>query len=74
MQRGARAPGVVDWLDECRGRGWHPDESAVARTLDALDRAITERGGQRRARAYVAAQRRRLHRRGTDPPPGVTPA
>jgi hypothetical protein len=30
--------------------------------LRGLDRAIAERGGQRRARPYLAAQQRRLER------------
>ncbi|WP_159791978.1 HNH endonuclease [Puerhibacterium puerhi] len=64
-ERGHR--GVVEWLEECERRGWRPDEAAVVRALDALDRAIAERGGQRRARAYVAAQRRRLERRRAGP-------
>lgn len=61
-QRGHR--GVVEWLEECERRGWQPDEEVVARSLDALARAIAERGGQRRAREYVVAQQRRLRRRG----------
>jgi len=59
-ERGHR--GVVEWLEECGRRGWEPDGAAVARSLDALAAAIAERGGQRRARAYVAAQLRRLRR------------
>lgn len=65
-ERGHR--GAVDWLEECERRGWAPDEAAVARALAALDRAIGERGGQRRARVAVAAQQRRLARRGGRPP------
>ena len=60
-ERGHR--GVVEWLEECEGRGWQPDAGAVGRALAALDGAIAGRGGQRRARAYVAGQRRRLGRR-----------
>lgn len=60
-ERGHR--GVVEWLEECERRGWCPDVAAVRRSLTALDAAIAQRGGQRRARAYVAAQQRRLHRR-----------
>jgi len=59
-ERGHR--GVVEWLEECTRRGWEPDSAAVERSLDALAAAIAERGGQRRARAYVAAQLRRLRR------------
>lgn len=60
-ERGHRE--VVEWLEECERRGWSPDVGAVGRALAALEEAIAERGGQRRARAYVAAQRRRLARR-----------
>lgn len=51
---------VVPWLQECLRRGWSPDTAAVERSLRALGRAIAERGGQRRARAYVDGQLRRL--------------
>ena len=61
-ERGHAAP--VDWLEECRRRGWQPDEARLARVLAALADAIAERGGQRRARPYLAAQLRRLRRRG----------
>ncbi|WP_136517404.1 MULTISPECIES: HNH endonuclease [Cellulomonas] len=64
-QRGHR--GVVEWLEECERRGWQPDEDVVGRSLDALAGAIAERGGQRRAREYVAAQQRRLRRRQAGP-------
>ena len=53
-------PSPADWLAECRGRGWDPDLVTVVRVLQSLERAITERGGQRRARPYLAAQLRRL--------------
>ena len=59
-ERGHRSPD--DWLGECRRRGWHPDAGAVQRALHALARAIAERGGQRRARPYLAAQLRRVGR------------
>jgi hypothetical protein len=59
-ERGHLSP--ADWLAECERRGWEPDTAAVARALTALDRAITERGGQRRARPYLAGQLRRLAR------------
>jgi hypothetical protein len=52
--------GPTEWLAECRRRGWHPDAEAVRRCLEALDEAIAERGGQRRARPYLAAQLKRL--------------
>ena len=57
-QRGHASP--ADWLAECRRRGWEPDGEVVLDVLRALDRAIAERGGQRRARPYLAAQLRRL--------------
>ena len=56
--------GPVDWLEECRRRGWQPDEARLVRVLCALDAAIAVRGGQRRARPYLDAQLRRLRRRG----------
>jgi len=57
-ERGHRTPG--DWFDECERRGWHPNREVVVRALVALQDAIDERGGQRRARPYIAAQLRRL--------------
>ena len=57
-ERGHASP--ADWVAECRGRGWDPDAATVLRVLQALDAAIAERGGQRRARPYLAAQLRRL--------------
>ncbi|WP_433279746.1 HNH endonuclease [Pseudonocardia xinjiangensis] len=59
-ERGHRSP--TDWVAECERRGWRPDADAVARALRSLDRAIVERGGQRRARPYLAAQLRRVAR------------
>jgi 5-methylcytosine-specific restriction endonuclease McrA len=60
-ERGHASP--VEWLEECQRRGWLPDEARLARVLHALARAIAQRGGQRRARDYVASQRRRMARR-----------
>jgi hypothetical protein len=60
-ERGHASP--ADWIAECERRGWEPDVDAVARALAELERAIAERGGQRRARPYLAAQLRRLRRR-----------
>jgi hypothetical protein len=57
-ERGHATP--ADWLAECGRRGWEPDVDTVVRSLRALDRAITTRGGQRRARPYLAGQLRRL--------------
>jgi hypothetical protein len=59
--RGHRSP--VDWLEECRRRGWEPDERRLAQALTALADAIAREGGQRRARPYLDAQLRRLRRR-----------
>ncbi len=61
--RGHRSP--VEWLEECLRRGWRPDEVRLARSLLGLADAIERRGGQRRARPYLDAQLRRLHRRGS---------
>ena len=57
-ERGHRTP--AEWLDECERRGWEPDGLAVLRSLERLQDAIADRGGQRRARPYVARQIRRL--------------
>lgn len=58
--RGHRTPG--DWFDECERRGWEPNRAVIVRALRSLSDAIEARGGQRRARPYVAAQLRRLDR------------
>ncbi len=58
--RGHRPLG--EWADECRRRGWEPDVGLLIERLEALDRAIAERGGQRRARPQVRSQLRRLVR------------
>jgi hypothetical protein len=50
----------ADWLAECLRRGWRPDAERVTRVLMALEKAIAERGGQRRARSYLDGQLRRL--------------
>jgi CRISPR/Cas system Type II protein with McrA/HNH and RuvC-like nuclease domain len=60
-QRGNRSP--AEWLDECRARGWDPDDAVVLASLERLVTAIAERGGQRRARRYVDSQLRRLRNR-----------
>jgi 5-methylcytosine-specific restriction endonuclease McrA len=59
--RGHRSP--VEWLEECRRRGWDPDELRLSRALGDLAGAIARRGGQRRARPYLDGQLRRLRRR-----------
>jgi hypothetical protein len=56
------------WLDECERRGWQPERAVIVRTLRALEVAIQARGGQRRARPYVASQLRRLGRGPSSPP------
>ena len=60
-ERGHLSP--ADWIAECERRGWDPDVDAVTGALEALEQAVARRGGQRRARPYLAAQRRRLARR-----------
>lgn len=57
-ERGHRTPG--EWFDECERRGWEPNRAVIVRALRSLQDAIAERGGQRRARPYVASQLRRL--------------
>ncbi len=57
-QRGHRSP--VEWLEECRRRGWPADPQALARVLEGLREAVLVRGGSRRARPYLDAQLRRL--------------
>lgn len=59
-ERGHITP--AQWYGECSRRGWEPDLPRILRVLTALAQAIDERGGQRRARPYVAAQLRRLSR------------
>lgn len=59
-ERGHQSP--VAWWEECRRRGWEADAAALGAVLDALAAAVDQRGGQRRARPYLAAQRRRLAR------------
>lgn len=59
-QRGHQ--GIAQWAEECRRRGWTPDLPRILRVLRALDAAIATRGGQRRARPYIAHELRRLHR------------
>jgi 5-methylcytosine-specific restriction endonuclease McrA len=56
-QRGHRTP--IDWLADCERRGWSPDTAALGTVMDALESAIRQRGGQRRASRYLDAQRRR---------------
>jgi hypothetical protein len=60
-ERGHRTLG--EFADECEGLGRSPDVTRVIAALEALQTAIAERGGQRRARPYIAGQLRRLRRR-----------
>ena len=57
-RRGHRTPS--ESADECDGLGWAPDRDRLIRVLTSLQAKIAERGGQRRARPYVASQLRRL--------------
>ncbi len=57
-KRGHQSPAA--WLAQCEARGLEPNRDAVVRSLRSLDAAIAERGGQRRARPYLAGQLRRL--------------
>jgi hypothetical protein len=59
-ERGHCTP--AEWVEECRRRGWQPDLPRVVSALRALQSAVAERGGQRRARPYIQAQLRRLQR------------
>ena len=59
--RGHQTPG--DWIDRCRERGWEPNVPLVLNRLESLQEAISQRGGQRRARPYIRAQIRRLQNR-----------
>ncbi len=59
-RRGHRTP--AEWADECEGLGWSPDRKRLVVVLTSLQARIAERGGQRRARPYVASQLRRLRR------------
>ncbi|WP_170323977.1 HNH endonuclease [Cryptosporangium phraense] len=52
--------GVADWADECERRGYDVDRPHLIRTLTELSEAIAVRGGQRKARAQIASQLRRL--------------
>lgn len=51
-----------DWADQCERRGWDVDRARLVCSLEALTAAIAVRGGQRRARPWLASQLRRLGR------------
>ena len=57
---GLGSPG--EWIEECERRGWEPRRDTIVGVLRSLERAIVDRGGQRRARTYVRSQLRRLTR------------
>jgi len=59
-RRGHRT--LADWAQECSGLGWEPNLPAIIAALRALQDAIDQRGGQRRARPYLQSQLRRLQR------------
>ena len=62
-QRGHKKP--LDWLQECEEvKGWQPNKAVIARCLKSLDQAIQKKGGQRKARPYLATQLRRLNKDG----------
>ena len=50
------------WLEACLDQGWPVQVTDILCQLNDLSRAIERRGGQRRARRYIASQRRRLLR------------
>ena len=54
----------LEWLGECKAKGWDPNEKAVDAKLRALDQAIQKRGGQRKARPYLARELRRIEKEG----------
>jgi hypothetical protein len=60
-RRGHASP--TDWLAECERQGLEPNAAAIRTSLERLEQAIAERGGQRRARPYLDGQLRRLRRR-----------
>jgi len=58
--RGHKSLGA--WVEVCLSQGWPVQVTEILRQLSTLSRAIERRGGQRRARRYIASQRRRLLR------------
>jgi HNH endonuclease len=57
-QRGHQTP--AEWADECERRGWPVNRIVLIASLSELEHAIATKGGQRRARPYIASQLRRL--------------
>lgn len=58
--RGHAAP--TSWLKDREQRGFEADRAAIERSLADLDEAIASRGGQRRARPYLARELHRIRR------------
>ena len=58
--RGHQSP--AEWLQDCIGMGRTPRTDTVIASLERLQAAIIERGGQRRARPYIQSQLRRLRK------------
>lgn len=58
--RGHVAP--LEWLRRCREQGLEPAVEIIVERLQSLALAIEERGGQRKARPYLASQLRRLEK------------
>lgn len=56
--RGHETPAA--WLTQCELWGWPADGERIVARLRSLRDRIANEGGQRRARAYVASQLRRL--------------
>ena len=59
-ERGHQGP--VGWLLDCEGMGRITRRDVLSNALERLQLAIIEKGGQRRARPYVASQLRRLRK------------
>jgi hypothetical protein len=56
--RGHVAPSL--WLRQREERGFRPRRAVIERSLLALRDAIAQRGGQRKARPYLARELRRM--------------
>lgn len=52
-----------EFLDMCQEqKGWTPNRNVIAKALQSLDTAIAQRGGQRKARPYLARELRQLRK------------
>ena len=51
---------VLNWTEECKMKGFEPNQAAIEDALFSLNNAIEERGGQRKARPHLARQLRLL--------------